>query len=154
MITEESVSDSDVSWHKGASTLTWKTYDEVQEEVFDLAIATWWRTALSLNRIKAKRYSYFVQSIESYFYPEEEKPLRLLVGSTYNLPVSTITEAHWIQEHLQKCYLKKTKLVQNGIRKVVYRTDGPVKSEREATKLRVLVEGPLGVFFKNVEKTI
>jgi len=154
MITEDPVGESDVSWHTGASALTWKTYDDVQEEVFDLAIATWWRTALYLNRLHAKNYSYFVQSIESFFYPEEEKPLRLLVESTYNLPVWTITEAHWIQEHLKSRYFKMAKVVKNGIRKEIYKTDGAIKAERDATKLRVLVEGPLGVSFKNVEKTI
>ena len=45
---------------------------DVGQERFDLVFATWWKTALELHRINAYQYAYFVQSIESRFYPESE----------------------------------------------------------------------------------
>ena len=60
------------------------------------------RTATELHKINADQYAYFVQSIESRFYPDVEKPLHALVDSTYELGLPVVTEATWIQEYLQQ----------------------------------------------------
>lgn len=154
IITEQSINQERLNWHPEAKELTWMTFESAKSIEFDIAIATWWRTAYELHRVKAKTYSYFVQSIESKFYPEEEVPLRKLVESTYMLPLKIITEATWIKEYLKENYNKDAYLVFNGIRKDIYLEEGKAHYNRKSDKLRVLVEGPIDVSFKNVKKTI
>lgn len=154
IVTEHPVESSRLDWHSEARELTWKTFGEIEEETFDVAIATWWRTVYELHRVPAHRYAYFVQSIESYFYPEEEAALRKLVEATYLLGLPILTEATWIRDHLEKNFRAATHLVHNGIRKDIYQSEGPSVASRKPGHLRVLVEGPLKVFFKNVEKTL
>ncbi|OAB42994.1 glycosyltransferase [Paenibacillus glacialis] len=154
IITEEFVHMDRLHWHPEARGLIWKTYKEVENEEFDICIATWWKTVYELYRVNAKTYAYFVQSIESRFYAEEECSLRHLVESTYQLPLHIVTEAKWIQQYLKENYNQEAILVPNGIRKDIYSIQGETIKERENGKLRILVEGPIDVPFKNVPKTI
>lgn len=154
IVTQEPVDPDQLQWHPEARELTWKTFEEVEHEEFDVAIATWWRTLYELHRVPAKAYAYFVQSIESYFYPPEEDALRKLVDATYQVGLPIITEATWIRDHLAEVAALQADLVHNGIRKDIYTLDGPAHAPRQPGKLRVLVEGPLKVPFKNVERTI
>ena len=151
IVTENKVSEEEYSWHPLAHTLKWVTYDEIKDEEFDMAIATWWRTVYELYRVKSKRYIYFVQSIESKFYPDEEKGLKMLAEMTYMLDMRVITEATWIKEYLEK-YGIDAYLVHNGIRKDIFTQEG--ETYEKCNGLRVLVEGPVDVGFKNVPKTI
>ncbi|WP_407873288.1 glycosyltransferase [Paenibacillus melissococcoides] len=154
LVTEEPVDMERLHWHPEATELSWRTYSEASEDLFDICIATWWRTVYELHRVQAKTYAYFVQSIESRFYSESEKPLRQLVESTYALPLHIITEAKWIKDYLKEHFNKEAYLVLNGIRKDIYFEDGEKHADRKKDKLRVLVEGPIDVDFKNVPKTI
>lgn len=154
IVTMEPVSEKDAAWHGKAGLLRWKTIQDAEKETYDVVIATWWRSVYEVCRLKGKHYLYFVQSVESRFYLAEEKPIRQLAEATYMLPMQIITEAAWIQEYLKKNYCKDAKLVHNGIRKDIYTPDGPCHAPREKGKLRVLVEGPVDVHFKNVPKTI
>lgn len=139
-----------LAWHDRIPLLRCVPIDVAKAEAFDLVIATWWKTAFELQHFNAPRHAYFVQSIESRFYPEAEVPLRALVDSTYRLPVAYVTEATWIRDHLKTSYGHDAALVRNGIRKDVYRTTGPVISPRNRKhQPRVLVEGHFGVSFKN-----
>ncbi|WP_149535703.1 glycosyltransferase [Siccirubricoccus phaeus] len=141
-------------WHPALQRLRFASFEEVASESFDLAIATWWKTIYELHRIEAARYAYFVQSIESWFYPDSEVALRSLVNATYLLPLPGITEARWIQAHLRERFGHDYHLVPNGCAKPLYAAEGPAVAPREKGKLRILVEGPLGVDFKNVARTI
>jgi glycosyltransferase involved in cell wall biosynthesis len=154
ILTEEEIEEERLAWHHEAKNLFWITYDELENYHFDVAISTWWKTNYSLHLVDAKSYIYFVQSIESKFYPEFEKPLQQLVESTYALNLPTITEATWIKEYLEKEYGNSVYLAFNGARKDLYHADVIPVEKRDEGKLRVLVEGPLAVSFKNVEKTI
>ncbi len=139
-----------LAWHDCTSRLRCVPIDAAKSEMFDLVIATWWKTALELLYFNAPRHAYFVQSIESRFYPVTEVPLRALVDATYQLPVAYVTEATWIRDQLATCYGHEVTLVRNGIRKDVYRTTGPTKAPRDPNRQpRVLVEGHFGVSFKN-----
>lgn len=140
-------------WHPALRQLRFSMLDDVHER-FDLAVATWWKTVYELHKVAAEQYCYFVQSIESRFYPEDEAPLRRLVDETYRLPLPVITEATWIKEHLEAGGAPSVALVRNGVLKEVYRPDGRAEAPREAGTLRVLVEGSLGVPFKNVPRTL
>ncbi|WP_244158458.1 glycosyltransferase [Caballeronia fortuita] len=151
---QEPFTAATLAWHNEASRLHCVPIEDAKRERFDLVIATWWKTALELPAFDADRYAYFVQSIESRFYPEVEVPLRALVDSTYRLPVRYITEATWIKAHLQTAYGQDAALVKNGIRKDVYDTAGPTLAQRNPKRPRVLVEGHFGVAFKNTALAI
>ncbi len=147
---QEPFTSQTLAWHDRVSRLRCLPIDSAKSEAFDLVIATWWKTALELRQFNAPRYAYFVQSIESRFYPEAEVPLRALVDSTYRLPCAYVTEATWIRDHLATCYGHEVALVRNGIRKDIYRTMGPSIAPRDPNRQpRVLVEGHFGVSFKN-----
>ena len=139
-----------LAWHDRTLRLRCVPIDAAKSETFDLVIATWWKTALELRHFSSPRYAYFVQSIESRFYPASEVPLRALVDATYRLPSAYVTEATWIRDHLKINYGHDVVLVRNGIRKDVYGTTGPVMVPRDCKRQpRVLVEGHFGVSFKN-----
>lgn len=154
IITMETVDKSELYWHKEAEILTWKTIDEAASDEYDIVISTWWRLVYEAYRVKAKCYIYFVQSIESKFYVPSEKPIRQLAEATYMLPMRMITEATWIKDYIYEHYDKVPELVYNGIRKDIYTCEGECYAPREKGKLRVLVEGPVDVDFKNVPKTV
>lgn len=152
ILCEQKVEEKDYNWHTKAHKLKFITYEEAKEINFDVAIATWWRTVYELYRIKANKYIYFVQSIESKFYNKDnEYGLVMLAEMTYFLGMKVITEATWIKEYLEN-YGIETLLVHNGIRKDIFKIEGDKYDECKG--LRVLVEGPIDVGFKNVPKTI
>jgi glycosyltransferase involved in cell wall biosynthesis len=151
----EAATAENTKWHPEAQKhLSFKSFEDVQEETYDLVMITWWKTAFELYRINGKKYVYFIQSIESWFYPQEEIPLRQLVDSTYTHNIPVITEANWIKNHLAHYYNTNAFLALNGIRKDIYCQEGDTYAKRDLQKLRVLVEGPVDVPFKNVPKTI
>jgi len=143
------------AWHPEADReLRFATFKEVKDRSFNLAIATWWRTALDLHRINAAHYGYFVQSIESRFYEDSDLAGQLFAESTYMFGLPVVTEVQWIVDDLHQRFGTEAELAHNGIRKDIYSTIGPRKAPNRSAGLRVLVEGPLRVFFKNVERTI
>jgi glycosyltransferase involved in cell wall biosynthesis len=150
----EPVSSAAASWHPGLAQLKFKTYEEIVGIRFDLAIATWWRTVYELHRIDAQHYCYFVQSIESWFYPDEDVAVRNLANSTYLFDLPVITEAKWIKDHLKSRFDVDARIVRNGCNKAVYAPTGPAIAPPISGKLRILVEGPIGVDFKNTARTI
>lgn len=125
--------------------------EQLGDHSFDVAIATWWKTAYRLFELRARRYAYFVQSLEDRFYPPRTIP-HAAARITYGFPVSFITEAGWIHDVLSQarpdadCYL-----VENGIDKDVFSPidEVPVADRRP---LRILIEGPPEVWFKSVDE--
>jgi glycosyltransferase involved in cell wall biosynthesis len=154
IITEAPVRPADHAWHPAGRSLRWLTYSQLAGQEFDVALATWWVTAYHLYRVPARRYGYFVQSIESRFYPETDRRTRGLVDATYALPTGFITEATWIRDYLGRHYGVAAELVHNGIRKDLFAPHGSSAAPRVAGRLRVLVEGSVNVPFKNVPRTI
>lgn len=154
LLVDKIPSDSDLSWFPEAKEFQWKTFSETQNLKFDVAVISWWETAYKVPTVNASSYLYFCQSIESRFYPDTHTTTKLKVDATYTLPVGFITEAGWIKNYLSEKFNHSVELVRNGIQKESFRQDGPSISPREPGKLRVLIEGPLGISFKNVEKTI
>jgi len=140
--------DTTVAWHDCSAKLRLLPIAEARTGTYDLVIATWWKTALELADFDAKRHAYFVQSVESRFYPEAEVPLRALVDSTYRLPVSYITEARWIADCLES-FGHKPAIVRNGIRKDIYSEGGAQIAPRPSGQPRILVEGHFNISFKN-----
>jgi len=116
---------------------------------WDVAVATWWRTALDLFSIPARRRAYFVQQLDDRVYRPGEVE-RLGAALTHDLPVAFVTEARWIADQLAELRADAScHHVPNGVDKSVFapldRTpapDGP---------LRVTVEGSPHLWFKGVE---
>jgi hypothetical protein len=155
IVTLQPVKPSDVSWHPNAAAeLVFKTFEEVESTKFDVALATWFKTVYWLHRIQATSYLYFVQSIESRFFESWNQAAISFAEATYLPRLPVVTEATWIRDYLATSYGTKAELAKNGIRKDIYTQEGPTIEPRLPGRLRILVEGPLGVFFKNVEKTI
>jgi O-antigen biosynthesis protein len=154
IVMEKSLSINDLYWFPAAKSLKWITFEEAEEIFFDAVISTWWLTCYSAYKLKAKAYIYFNQSVESKFYPPECWLEKKYAESTYFLGMHIITEASWIKFYLKNNYGLNSQLVLNGIRKDIFTPDGNRIDQRNPGKVRILVEGPLGVFFKNTEKTI
>ena len=151
---QESFTESTLSWHDRASALRCLPFAIAKQEMYDLVVATWWKTVFELKDFDSPRYAYFIQSIESRFYPEAETPLRTLVDATYRFPLTCVTEATWIKQYLADHFGKSAVLVRNGIRKDVYSTSGPALAHRDPSAPRILVEGHFGVSFKNTALAI
>jgi glycosyltransferase involved in cell wall biosynthesis len=123
--------------------------EEARDQRFDVAVATWWETTFSLFTVPAKRYAYFVQSLEDRFY-EHDQAERIGAGLTIDLPVAFITEARWIQRTLAQlrpdapCHF-----VRNGIDKEVFASPEAV-TPNVSEPLRILIEGDPTVWFKGV----
>ncbi len=155
IVTQQSATNADVSWHPEAATeLVFRTFEQIESESFDVAIATWFKTTYWLHKVQATSYLYFVQSIESRFFESWNQAAISFAESTYLPRLPVVTEARWIRDYLSSRYGTQAELARNGIRKDIYTEEGPTIQPRVPGRLRVLVEGPLGVFFKNVEKTI
>ncbi len=163
IVTEEYIDPERYEWHSSAANFRWIVLDQAREEQCDVAIATWWESPFLLQYIDALHYVYFVQSIESLFWKEVDPTNhdartndlgRQLCESTYSFALPVITEAQWIQNYLFQKYNSVSWLVRNGIRKDIYKREGEVVSPRKNGCLRVLIEGPVDVFFKNVPKTV
>ena len=154
IVTAEPVDPSQLAWHARARSLTFLDHAACQGRVFDVAVATWWRTVFDLPRVPARRYAYFVQSIETRFAEASDAESRALIDFGYRLPLPVVTEATWIQTYLQSHYGRDATLVRNGIRKELFTPDGPVLDRTRPQGLRVLVEGAADVFFKRVPLAI
>lgn len=154
IITKEKIEISSLNWFEDAKNLSFLTLKEASHEQYDLCIVTWWKTVFYLTHINSLKFAYFVQSIETKFYPESEILLKDLIESTYEIPFYFITEASWIQKYLKKEHGKESYLVLNGIDKESFNTSGKVIDEKRPLGTRVLVEGALNVFFKQTELAV
>jgi glycosyltransferase involved in cell wall biosynthesis len=163
VVTEEEVADSAYSWHPAAAKLQWLTIDQAVSKNFDMVVATWWESPFLLYKLQATHYLYFVQSIESRFFKggnsrkEDERNFsvwRQYCESTYSCNIPVITEASWIKEYLYRNYNSRVFLARNGIRKDMYTAEGASISPRLSSGLRVLVEGPVDVAYKNVPRSV
>lgn len=142
------------AWHPETENLIFATFNECEDIIFDVAIATSWVTVYDLYKIKAKTYSYFVQAVESQFMDDKVRKYIPIAELTYTLPLQFITEATWIKEYLFDKYTHSAQLVLNGIRKDLYLNHDEVVEKRDEKKLRVLIEGTVTDWRKNVPLTI
>ncbi|QEC46224.1 glycosyltransferase family 4 protein [Baekduia soli] len=129
---------------------------EAAGQGFDVAVATWWETVLTLHEVPADRYAYFVQSMEDRFYPPGA-PERAAAAMTHDLPVAMITEARWIARQLEELRGDRSGFrvhyVRNGIPKDVFSIPGTLAPSIDGP-LRVLVEGSPAVALKGVGEAL
>lgn len=133
--------------YPGLDALRVATLAEVAGERFDVAVATWWETAMALFDVAADRHAYFVQLLEDSHYPEGA-PDRSAFLLTLALPVRFITEAAWIADMLAGHQPGNPPLfVPNGIAKEAF--TGPPPTPHDGP-LRVVIEGNLHLVRKGV----
>lgn len=142
------------AWHPETENLIFATFEECKGIVFDVVIATSWVTVYDLYKINAKTYSYFVQAVESQFMDDRERKYIPIAELTYTLPLQFLTEATWIKDYLMDKYAQPAQLILNGIRKDLYLGHDEVVEKRDEKKLRVLIEGSVTDWRKNVPLTI
>lgn len=134
--------------YPGLEELRVATLDEAAGERFDVAVATWWETAMDLFALDADRYAYFLQLLENSHYPEGEAE-RLGFQLTLGLPVRFITASAWIRRTVERLQPGNPAFyVLSGMDKATWSppdappaVDGP---------LRVVVEGGLDLIRKGV----
>lgn len=152
IVTELGFDRQRLSWKPAAMDLPLLSHAECRKRPpFDLVLATWWRSVYDLPYVPAKRVGYFVQSIESRFFPHDQPDMKSLAEYTYRIPMPIVTEASWIKRHLEGVYGRRCGLVLNGIDKSTFNLTGPVTEPRPTSHMRVLIEGPLNVPFKRIE---
>lgn len=150
LIFDTQVTDEDISWFDRATTLNKISFEEARNIQFDVVIATFWKSCYEIAELKSNSYLYFNQSVESKFYKDNPQKAAL-AEATYLLGLPIITEATWINNYLNEHYNIDAELAKNGINKDVFF----VQQEKEKNHpFRVLVEGPLDVDFKNVNRTL
>lgn len=126
---------------------------EARAQRFDVAVSTWWETALPLFELQADRYASFVQSLEDRFYGPGA-PERPLAALTQGLPVAVVTEARWIADTLAQLRPETPcRLVRNGIDKETFPTPERLDVRRDGP-LRIVVEGNPEVWFKGVRGAV
>jgi O-antigen biosynthesis protein len=159
LVTREPCALPSLSWHPAYSEIEDSgvrlcTIAEVAEKRFDIAVATYWRTAFDLYRIPADKYLYFVQSIESRFTRPWELDLKILIDGTYELGLGIITITSWMRDYLQAVHRTPVAIARNGINKELFTRIGSSEARTSPGVLRVLVEGATDVEFKNVPSTV
>src|SRR3712207_2643716 len=120
---------------------------EVLDERFDVAVATWWETAISLFDLDAGRYAYFLQLFENSHYAPgaPETPGFAL---TTGLPVRYLTAARWIRDLTEQLQPgSRSHYVRSGMDKSVWAPPETIEPAVEGP-LRVVIEGSLRLLRK------
>jgi glycosyltransferase involved in cell wall biosynthesis len=126
--------------------------EDVRERRFDVAVATWWRTALALFELRAHRRAYFIQNLEERLYrPGDVERLGALV--TQALPVAIVTEAAWLAQLLEQLQPgRDCRHVPNGVDKTLFAV--PDRPPARTGPLRILIEGSSALWFKGVDDAL
>ncbi len=146
--------EEDDIWHDALKTIRFVEIGRIGNEKYDIALATWWISPFHLHRIDAKQYAYFVQSIEALFFDDSKIASQYLAHASYALGLPVITEAEWIRKDLELRFHSDVFLVENGIRKDIYKPHGPKIADKVVGKLRCLIEGSVTSPFKNIARTV
>lgn len=141
-------------WHDAMRELNFVDVGIAEKKEYDIALATWWLSPFHLPRLNAKQYAYFVQSIEAYFSEDADIASQYLAHASYALGLPVITEALWIKQDLETRFHSDVFFVENGIRKDIYKPQGPALAPRPTSGIRFLIEGAVTSRFKNVARTV
>lgn len=147
-------SSKDADWHNFGSLFRTKPLTKVGDEMFDLAIATWWPTIYELPKINASRFLYFVQSLESRFaLNSSDRWSEVKAAGTYLFDIPMVTVASWLQNLLISETRTPTWFVRNGVDKTLFPIADRPKTIGRGKPI-ILVEGSLGVGMKAVDQTL
>ncbi|MEA2273497.1 MAG: hypothetical protein QOI98_2205, partial [Solirubrobacteraceae bacterium] len=148
--------------YRGLAEVGVLSLTEAEQEVFDVAVATWWETCFSLFGLEARRYAYFLQLLEDSTYPLDTPkqmrvpaPERMSAAMTTALPLRFITEARWIAETVEALQPgNKALYVPNGIAKDVFASPDAVAPRTQGEPLRIVVEGSRELPHKGVDEAL
>lgn len=145
---------SDLSWHPFGPEFRVLPLTRTYGEYFDLAIATWWPTVYELPKLRASRFMYFVQSLESRFaLNSQDRFSEIKAAGSYLHQIPMVTVASWLQNLLVSETGTPTWFIRNGVDRDLFPIATESKSLNPDRKV-VLVEGVLGVGMKAVDETI
>ena len=113
----------------------------------DMLFATFWTTVDWLDKIQAKRKLYLVQSDERLFY--DDNLLKDRIEQTYKKDIEYVGIAQWIVDFLRVEFGHSPIYLPNGLDTALFYPDTPLQ-EKNPTRLRVLIEGPISVPFKGM----
>ncbi len=146
--------EPEATWaHEALDGLHVTDLQSARAEHFDVAISTWWETALDLFAVRADRYASFVQSLEDRFYRPGELE-RVGASLVLDLPVAFLTEARWIRDALGDLRPDAScRYVRNAVNRDVF---GLVEEvvPNVSQPLRILVEGYATTWFKGVNEAV
>jgi O-antigen biosynthesis protein len=125
------------------------TFSEAVPRTFDVVLASWWEDVPLLASLTAGHRAVLVQSLEDRLYPPGDPRVRI-AREVLRVPLPGIAVSDWLRETMNAEYGRDLAVVKNGIDKAVFRAVGPAVAPRPHEGLRVLVEGPLGVWHKQV----
>lgn len=151
-VSEESLPSGLQDWFAPAGDCRRLSFAEAAKESFDLAVVTFWSLLLRIPRFPAARFVNFVQRVE--YEPLAAGKMRTLVRELTALPLDTVAVSGYIANTLANGHgisEERISTVYNGIDKTVFYP--PVPAHPEGV-LRVLVEGPVTVPFKNVAAAV
>lgn len=154
IVSNKKLSSKDAQWHPAAEYAQYRTYGECGELCYDIAIVTGWGTVYKTYKINARKYVYFVQAVESKFHKNQNTVSAKLAEMTYVLPFQYVTEATWIRKYLDDQYGWQAELVLNGINKKIFHDSVEPYEVRQEGRLRVLIEGNVESWRKNIEETV
>jgi len=141
--------NEEITWTEcTAQVVSINSLERYYFENIDLLIATFFDTVRFLKEIKSERKLYFIQSDERRFFRAEEKDSIAKVQETYETDYEFFTEAIWIQKWLKEEFGKDAYYVPNGLDTDIFYKTEPL--EEKADKLRVLIEGPIDIWFKGM----
>lgn len=149
-------SKEDIRWHPRAEEFEIQDLPNLRSSHFDLGIATWWRTAYEIVNIPCVKYLYFVQSLESRFaLNDNDTNTEALIAATYHAGFPIITIASWMQNMFMVAGCGPVWQVKNGIDKEIFGLKEHLsEDQKDNKKLKVLVEGAMGVPMKAIEETL
>ena len=129
--------------------------DQIQKSPrdFDLSVGTWWGTFDFAFSLDAKKYAWFVQSLESRFY-ESDQIQALKAAAAIRIDVPAITVSPWIAEYL-KFDGRNSQIYEttNGVDKSIFFLPKDVALHVNNAKLRIVIEGSTA-WFKGLKNTI
>ncbi len=135
----------------GGGVFAFSIQDRAEKSItYDWVIATWWETAFDLLRLRSHHWGYYVQGFEFDFYVRDQQWWRPFVESTYrdsHLHFWCVSEA--LKSQLTPLCKNPLGVVRNGVSLQECRT-AVARLPESKKRMRVLVEGPGGLAFKNV----
>jgi len=124
-----------------------KPLDQIENN-FDILVATGWTTAEPVWKYPRGRKLYLVQSDETRFFNPNESEIPQ-VKKTYQKDFEFLTIVTWLQEWLFNNFNKQATIIRNGINSEIIHPVNPIIPKGD--KLRVLLEGPIGIPFKGMK---
>jgi glycosyltransferase involved in cell wall biosynthesis len=126
---------------------------DVLDEEFDVAVATWWETAISLFDLRASRYAYFLQLFENSHY-EPGAPETPGFALTVGLPVRYLTAARWIRDLTEQLQPgSRSHYVRSGMDKSVWAVPDAIEPAVDGP-LRIVIEGSLSLYRKGTPHAV